>query len=72
MDDHRSMYEAFCNIFEETLKKTFGIRDKNQIKDDSAEKTVMRYISSAVSYKIFLDRCFENKCTVVSETSKEG
>lgn len=71
VDDHRSMYEAFCNIFEETLKKTFGIRDKNQIKDDSAEKTVMRYISSAVSYKIFLDRCFENKCTVVSETSKE-
>ena len=23
-------------------------------------------------YKTFLDRCFENKCTVVSETSKEG
>ena len=72
VEDRRSMYESFCAIFEETLKKTFGMRDKYQIKEDSAEKTVMRYISSAVSYKIFLDRCFEKKCNHVPDSTKEA
>lgn len=60
MSDTRELYEAFCNIFEDTLKKTFHLNDERQIKKDENDATaVMRYISAAVSYKIFLDRCFE-------------
>lgn len=60
MKSSREIYESFCSIFEETLKKTFKLHDHKQIKQDGDDvTTVMKYISSAVSYKIFLDRCFE-------------
>ncbi len=60
LSNSREMYETFCGIFEETLKKTFHLSDEKQINEDGDNaKIVMRYISAAVSYKIFLDRCFE-------------
>ena len=60
LSNSREMYETFCSIFEETLKKTFHLSDERQIKEEGDNATtVMRYISAAVSYKIFLDLCFE-------------
>ena len=60
MKNSREMYETFCKIFEETLKKTFHLHEDKQIKQEKDNATtVIRYISAAVSYKIFLDRCFE-------------
>lgn len=60
LSNSREMYETFCVIFEDTLKKTFHLSDERHIKEDGDNATVvMRYISAAVSYKIFLDRCFE-------------
>ena len=64
LSNSREMYETFCGIFEETLKKTFHLSDEKQIDEDGDNATiVMRYISAAVSYKIFLDRCFEQTYT---------
>ncbi len=60
MRSSREMYETFCSIFEDTLKRTFRLEEEDKRKKDEDNPiTIMRYISTAVSYKIFLDRCFE-------------
>ncbi len=57
--DHRTMYEKFCGIFEDTLKNTFHFIEEKPKKQEPKDSTVMRYLSAAVSYKIYLDNCFD-------------
>ena len=55
--NRKTMYEKFCGIFEDTLKKTFHFIDDKSKKAESGDTTIMRYLSAAVSYKIYLDIC---------------
>lgn len=57
--DRKTMYEKFCGIFEDTLKKTFHFIEDKPKKMENKETTIMRYLSAAVSYKIYLDICFD-------------
>lgn len=57
--DRKTMYEKFCGIFEDTLKKTFHFIEDKPKKTENKETTIMRYLSAAVSYKIYLDICFD-------------
>ena len=57
--DRKTMYEKFCGIFEDALKKTFHFIEDKPKKTENKETTIMRYLSAAVSYKIYLDICFD-------------
>ncbi len=58
-ENRKEMYEMFCSIFEDTLKKTFHFKDEKPKKSENNATTLMRYLSAAVSYKIYLDICFD-------------
>ena len=56
--DRREMYERFCGIFEDTLKKTFHFAEDKTKKAEKNDTTILQYLSAAVSYKIYLEICF--------------
>ena len=59
--DNRTAYEYFVREFTNVMNYVFGITDTLEKvgKEQSDEKTMLRNTIIAVSYKIYLDKCFE-------------
>ena len=59
--DNRTAYEYFVREFTNVMNYVFGITDTIEKvgKEQSDEKTMLRNTIIAVSYKIYLDKCFE-------------